>query len=54
MLWALFLISLILWLLGFRARESWHLNCEDIVSSCLLHFMPEPETNVERLGQRDG
>ena len=54
MLWALFVISMILWLLGFRARESWHLKVEDIASSCLLRFMPAPETNLERLAQKDG
>jgi hypothetical protein len=54
MLWTLFLISVGLWLLGFRARESWHLKVEDVVSSCLLHFASEPETNSERLGQKDG
>jgi hypothetical protein len=51
---ALFLIFLILWLLGFRARESWHLSVEEIASSCLLYFMPEPESNSERLAQKDG
>ena len=54
MLWALFVISIVLWLLGFRARESWHLKVEDVVSSCLLRFMPAPETNLERLAQKDG
>ena len=53
-LWALFVISIVLWLLGFRARESWHLKVEDVVSSCLLRFMPAPETNLERLAQKDG
>ena len=54
MLWAVFVISMILWLLGFRARESWRLKVEDLASSCLLRFMPAPETNLERLGQKDG
>jgi len=53
-LWAFLVIAMILWLLGFRARESWHLKVEDLVSSCLLRIMPAPETDLERLGQKDG
>ena len=54
MLWAFLVIAMILWLLGFRARESWHLKVEDLVSSCLLRIMPAPVTDLERLGQKDG
>lgn len=53
MLLALFLISVTLWLLGFRARESWHLKVEDVLSSCLLRFMPKPEADLERRAEKD-